>query len=231
MTTKNLLKKNNKGFTIVELMIATAVFSVILLVTSVGVIAIGRAYYKSLTSTRVQGTARAIMNDVSSSLQFSNTDSVLSDLENDDGTPATIKARCFGQDRYRYVINQKVEPSAGIVGLYRDKKISDSSCDTSGAYDSGTQLLGNNMRLLQFDVINVNDTNPDFDDSSRVIIKVAYGDDDLLEITQCSGTLIGSICQNPSDEDIATTRCRLGIAGNNFCAVSGLETAVTSRVR
>lgn len=215
-------KLSSKGFTIVELMIATAVFSVVLLITSAGVIAIGRSYYKSLTSTRVHETGRSVMEDVSRSLQFSKVDSIANLLQNMDGTPATIKVRCFGPDRYTYVINQQV--TGGNHALYRDKRPSGSTC-APGGFTNGTELLGTNMRLLQFDVSN---SNP-----FQITIKVAYGDDDLLTIYDDDRQPVG--WSNPptsvSDETvIAGALCRSGIAGSNFCAVAGLETTVTSRV-
>jgi prepilin-type N-terminal cleavage/methylation domain-containing protein len=223
-------KHTNKGFTIIELMIATTVFSVILLVTSAGVIAIGRAYYKSLTSTRVQGVARSVMDDISRSLQFSDTNQVFSQLTNPDDPSDKVKVRCFGSDRYRYVINQQV--SGADHGLYRDKKPSASSCDSSGDYNSGSELLGGNMRLLQFDVLPVTN-NPDTNESFRIVIKVAYGDDDLLNIYDDDSQPVGwSEPVDTGDEAVISgALCRSGIAGNNFCAVSGLVTTVTSRVK
>lgn len=226
------LNKKTDGFTIVELMIATTVFSVILLVTSAGVISIGRSYYKSLTTTRVQETARSVMDDISRSLQFSDTDTISNHLENPDSTPASIKARCFGPDRYTYVINQKVETvSAGGVdqtmhALYRDRRATagehESTCEPNVNFTDGSELLGENMRLLKFYVSN--------SDPFQVELRIAYGDTDLLELTQCNGTIVGDQCHNPSDEDIATVRCNFDVAGNQFCAMAELETTVTSRV-
>ncbi|HET7673137.1 MAG TPA: prepilin-type N-terminal cleavage/methylation domain-containing protein [Candidatus Saccharimonadales bacterium] len=221
--------RSQKGFTIIELLIATTVFSVVLLIASVGIIAIGRDYYKSLTSTKVQETARSVADDISKSLQFSLADTVSKQLTNLDGTPATVKTRCFGSDRYRYILNQKVQqvtdPShpADFHALYRDKRPSETTCDSSGNWTDGTELLGENMRLLQFEV---SDSDP-----FQVKIRLLYGDDDLISITQCHGSIVDGLCYNPTDEDIATARCRFNIAGNQFCAASGLETTVTSRVK
>lgn len=214
---KILNNKNNRGFTIVELMIATTIFSVVLMVASIGVVAIGRMYYKSLTSTRVQETARSIMNDISSSLQFSDTDAVASYLTNPDGTPSEEKVRCFGPDRYTYVINQKVED--GRHALYRDRRPSESECRPNDSFSSGTELLGDNMRLLQFDVSN--------SDPFSVKIKIAFGDNDLLtNYPDDAGPETSPISGIPFED----VNCKFGIAGSNFCAVSGLETTLTSRV-
>lgn len=215
---KPVKRKNINGFTIIELMIATAVFSVILLVTSAGVIAIGRSYYKSLTSTRVQEAARAVMDDVSRSMQFTNTNAVLKSPDEDPPNPK--KAKCFGPDRYTYVINQKVE--GGQHALYRDKTPS-TGCVPSDYNTSGKEMLGTNMRLLQFDI------SPD--NPFRIILKVAYGDDDLLTHYDNSGNKIDLNGDTKKDEvDAQLALCKTGIAGSNFCAVSQLETTATSRV-
>lgn len=209
------IKTKNSGFTIVELMIATAVFSFVLLVTSAGVIAIGRNYYKTLTSNRVQTTARSAMDDVSRSLQFSQADSVSAVLTNPDGTPAAVKARCFGPDRYTYVINQPV--INGNHALYRDRRPSLSSC-TPGNFTGGVELLGPNMRLLQFDVSTAN--------PFQISIGLAYGDNDLLSTYNNHGAPLGG---DVTDAEAAGTSCKI-VAGNQFCAVSKLESSVTSRV-
>ncbi len=208
----NLKKPSKEGFTIVELMITTVVFSVVLLVASAGIIAIGRAYYKSLTSNRVHETARSVMEDVSRSLQFSTADSVNSYLTESDGSEATIKTRCFGPDRYTYVLNQQV--SGSNQALYRDKRPSQSSC-SPGDFTGGSEMLGQNMRLLRFDVSNA--------DPFNIKIKVAYGDNDLLTTYDNGGNLLPSV-------DPAAALCKSGIAGSSFCAVSELETTLTGRV-
>lgn len=217
--------RKQKGFTIVELMIATAVFSFVLLITSAGVIAVGRAYYKSLTSNRVHETARSVLDDISRSLQFSDPGTVTSQTSDPDGTGVIV--RCFGQDRYRYFINRQV--NGANHGLYRDKRPSASTCNGCdsaglqlngvncvhpGVFSGGQELMGNNMRLLQFDVSNA--------DPFHINIRVAYGDNDLLTTYDNQG--------NPNGGDPSTALCKTGIAGNNFCAVSALETTVTGRV-
>ncbi len=214
---KDRKKLNTRGFTIVELMISTAVFSFILLITSAGVIAIGRAYYKSLTSTRVQESARSLMEDVSRSVQFSANGSVQGDDDiNNDGVPVAIRVRCFGDDRYTYTIDQRV--TGNNNGIYRDVMPS-TGCQPSNCFNqpkagcNGRELLGENMRLLIFDLTG---------SPPSLLVKIAYGDNDLLSNYNDAGVRL--------NENYADVQCRAGIAGSNFCAVSQLETSVTSRV-
>ena len=204
-----------KGFTIIELMIATTVFSIVLLVAGSGIIAIGKMYYKTITSSRVQDAARSTMEDVTRSLQFSsgNVSSYMADT--------TYKVRCFGDDRYTYVLNQPA--SSTTVGLRLDKT-PNGGCSLDTPPD-GKELLGNNMRLLQFDVSTGHDS------IFTVKIKVAQGDNDLLTTYDQNGNPVGwSPPVSSSDEAvIAGTLCRGGV-GSAFCSVSGLETVVNKRI-
>src|SRR6185312_7743076 len=63
----------SQGFTILELMIAASVFSIILLVVAVGVINFTNSYYKGITTSKTQDAARSIMNTLTQSIQFGQT--------------------------------------------------------------------------------------------------------------------------------------------------------------
>src|SRR5687768_12937296 len=63
-------KPKNSGFTIIELMIATVVFSTILLIITGGIVQIGKAYYKGVISARTQNTTRQLTDEVTRNLQF-----------------------------------------------------------------------------------------------------------------------------------------------------------------
>lgn len=67
----HLPTRNSEGFTLVELMIATSIFSVILLLLTFGLLGIGQNYYKGRNSVRTQDTARRIMDEISQAIQFS----------------------------------------------------------------------------------------------------------------------------------------------------------------
>ena len=62
--------KAENGFTIVELMIATTVLSVILLLASVVIIGIGNLFYKGVAQSQTQGDVRTIIDDVSQHLKL-----------------------------------------------------------------------------------------------------------------------------------------------------------------
>jgi prepilin-type N-terminal cleavage/methylation domain-containing protein len=110
-----------KGFTIVELMIALSVLSVVLLLGTVVLIRIGAIYSKGVNEADLQGATRTIMTDVTSSLQFSGNDPTPSCVGGTScvspstsrsvsfgGTPVTVHAVCIGTTRYSYVLNYEL---------------------------------------------------------------------------------------------------------------------------
>jgi prepilin-type N-terminal cleavage/methylation domain-containing protein len=63
-------QKGQKGFTIIELMISTVIFSLVLLGASAGIIQIGKKYSKGITYARTQEVARSTVDEIAQSLQF-----------------------------------------------------------------------------------------------------------------------------------------------------------------
>jgi prepilin-type N-terminal cleavage/methylation domain-containing protein len=62
--------KSQKGFTIIELMISTVIFSLVLLGASSGIVQIGKKYSKGITYSRTQEVARSTVDEIAQSLQF-----------------------------------------------------------------------------------------------------------------------------------------------------------------
>ncbi len=199
---------HQKGFTIIELMIATVVFSVVILVVTTGIIRLGNMYYKGITSSKVQDVSRQITNDLSSTAQMSQSVSAYFDSSDNKGW------FCAGKVKYFYWINKPATgaPDQGLIAKDIDTGGDCGSVTASG----GKQLLGNNMRLLKFSVTPNTATG-----LTSIGIKVAYGDDDLL--TDISGS-------PPSLEDYANRNCKSGIAGSSFCATAELDTVVKKRL-
>lgn len=105
-------KPNQAGFTILELVIATSVFGVMLLLATTGMLEIGRAYYKGITTSKTQAIARDIENDISNSIQNGG------GADTSQETPSAqykvksgfdLKAECVGDTRYSYAIDAKVD--------------------------------------------------------------------------------------------------------------------------
>lgn len=208
-----MIKINKKGFTIIELLIATTIFSIILLVATTGIIRIGNLYYKNITSSRTQDAIRAINSELTSTLQFGNNNK---SVEQTNGSGGTYF--CLDDVRYTYYINKKFETNGDSnSGLISQKLNSGQACN-GGSVGETKQMLGNNMRLLQFSLQRLGSG-----DLWNVKLKISYGDSDLLD----PGA--GNI-SSTSQSETATFNCRSGVAGSSFCATAQLDTTVKKRL-
>ncbi|HJQ08504.1 MAG TPA: type II secretion system protein [Candidatus Saccharimonadales bacterium] len=203
-----------QGFTIIELLVATVVFSVVLLVATIGILQIVRVYYKGVTESNTQNTARAIIDMVSQSIQFSG-----GNVTPTPGspTPGNSYKFCVGNQRFSYTLGHQVEnnPTPGKYQSYHALVQDTVAGCSSGtpAQDvrvlavAGRELLGEHMRLSNLEVTSIGPN------MYQVHVRVAYGDDDLLV--------------NPQNPNAS---CKGEQAGSQFCSVSDLSTVVVKRV-
>jgi prepilin-type N-terminal cleavage/methylation domain-containing protein len=207
MTTKQYRNQSNTqaGFTIIELLIATAVFSVILLLSTTGLIQIGRMYYKGITAAQTQEAARMVMDDISRTIQFKGGTVIPT------GPAATQNRFCIGGKRYSFLIDLVLSDNPALPSERRNVLVSDDfggTCDAqdldSGAAltDTSRELLRPNMRLAKLEVVNIPDS-----DLFQITVRVVHGDIDLSP---------GGTCE--------------GGPGSQFCAASELSTVVKKRV-
>jgi prepilin-type N-terminal cleavage/methylation domain-containing protein len=171
------LNADKRGFTIIELMMATLVFSLILLLLTTGMIQMGRMYYKGLATSKTQDVARNILATVTRDIQFSGgTVDVFGSTH-----PDTV---CIGSRRYQRQLNTEV---GGVVhGLVVDSPAVAGACAGNGTM-AGEELLGERMQLLALDITRVPASNP-ASNLFQVTLKVAYGPADLVDASGCKAT-------------------------------------------
>ncbi|MEO5627688.1 MAG: prepilin-type N-terminal cleavage/methylation domain-containing protein [Candidatus Saccharimonadales bacterium] len=221
---------NQKGFTILELLIATMVFSVIFLGVTTALIQLSKLYYKGVVSGRTQELTQGATDQLAQQLQFS--DASFSKAGPTtftvSGTPLQFSAVCIGNTRYSYAINTQVNDTIADKtydsaksrlrhALWRDTMPTGGLCapadlsaiSPSSATNKGEEVLGKNMRLSDFAV----DCN-DLTNICKISIGIIYGDNDLLEYN-ASGLPVK--CQT--------------IIGNQWCATTKFTTTVLRRVR
>ena len=223
-------KLNTRGFTIIELMIAATVFSIILLGASSAIIQIGRMYYKGVISSRTQNVTRTIMDDLSRAVQFSGDDITIIDdpLVAPAGVSPVLIPKgvfCIGSDRYTFLENTQLSLTTADTSnwnndhksphvLWKDEAANPSNCRRQGSPSlgvpnpgNGEELMGEDMRIVNLDISGQ-------DDLWTIDLTVAYGDDDVFE-----------------NGDATTERCRGIVTGSQWCAVSKLTTSVYKRVQ
>jgi prepilin-type N-terminal cleavage/methylation domain-containing protein len=198
MMMRSAKRDTQKGFTIVELLFASTIFSLVLLGAAAGLIQVGRIYYRGVITSRTQDVARSVIDDVAQTLQF-NAGTVRTSTSGGNTT-----AFCVGGTRYNVNLDNQIV-SDGDWALVRDT--TSAEC-TQNDTSSGTELLGESMRLHAFSVSQIGDSN-----AYRIQIRVIYGDDELLD---------GLDTDNPA--------CRGLRFGGQFCAVSELNTIVSRRI-
>lgn len=228
-------RANQCGFTLVELMIATSVFAVVLLGAAAALIQITKLYYKGVISSRTQGVSRTTIDEISRAIQFSGEQVVNVGPEVKGMSPNNIEVRsvCIGTARYTYAINAQVDDTVTSYAtsdhkiphaLWKDTVTSPSECDpdvdandnlpdltssTLSSTNDGREILEQGMRLSQFGVSTIGD-----DNLYKVDVGVIFGDDVLLLPD----------ANNP-------TTCVGSILGGQWCAVSVLSTQVFKRIQ
>lgn len=207
----------SRGFTILELMVATMVFSIMLVLLSTIVITITRLFYKGVISIRTQQVARSISEEIGRTVQFSPGN--ISQTAGG-GTPADPipRAICVDQRGFYYVLGRKLVDSPTVPSDISRATLLDTDCNTGITAQqfrdsTGAELLGKNMRLLNIDIDSVGAN------GYRIATRVAYGDDDLLDDPSTAG-------EDPSGPNAS---CK-STAGSQFCAVSEITITVFKRL-
>lgn len=217
------MSRKEQGFTIVELMIATAVFSVVLLLCSFAIIHVGRMYYKGVITNRTQDTSRKIIDDISRAIQFgSSSDNFRREGSGSFPNSGAVQALCLGGVRYTFSKERHLggsQPALRHV-LWKDRISQGGSCQplnlslenpatTPGVEqpgEDGVELLGENMRVPLLSVTEINGV-------WDVKVRIVHGDSvDLF----ADGNNYG-ICKGVN-------------AAGQYCAVSELNTTVIKRL-
>ena len=229
---------NQRGFTILELMIATVVFSVLLMGAATLLVQIGRLYYKGIVNSRTQETVRNITDDIGRTLQFSGEAITRSNQPYRDFPTANGAVRvysfCIGSTRYSYILDGQVSSTVNTYvpgenrqnfvphAMWRDQDpdVTSSNCEPKNIIDSGVisasggrEMLGENMRLYR--LVPPSDTD---DNLASFAVGVVFGQDD------------GLITFTDTDGQISGARCRGSGIGAQWCATSELQTTVFRRI-
>jgi prepilin-type N-terminal cleavage/methylation domain-containing protein len=224
------------GFTIIELLIATTVFSVILLLCAVALIQISRVYYKGITTTKTQEAARGIIDDISRNIQFSG--GTVTGITTNGG----VSTFCVNTVRYTFKANTQVTDNSpvpaqqqGYHALVKD------TCGTaapdlnaSGLSGGAIELVPQKMRLAKLivcepgDAVSASCPAPPAAGSNlyNISIRVVSGDNDLL-CSPAQGNCSSSVATDFTNTDII---CKNFSAGMQFCAYSELTTSVQKRI-
>lgn len=208
------MKRNTAGFTIIELMIASAIFSVVLILCVTALLQIGRMYYKGVTSSRTQEAARTILDEISQAIQFSS---------------GQVTTPSIGNP-YRFCIDNK------RYSVYTGKKLVDGVPDADQAKHV---LVSDDAPGCPVTAQNLNNAAVILTPGSRELLpagmrisKLTIGEDSLTGLYTITVRVVsgdGDLLTNPADAPDAS--CAVSTrSGGQFCAMSELTTTVKKRL-
>jgi type II secretory pathway pseudopilin PulG len=218
--------KTMSGFTIIELLLATSVFSLVLLGALAGFLRTGNLFYKGISLTQTQAVTKQVLDDVSSNI----TSSESVEAPNQDPTQG-YTYYCIGSSRYTYILNNEIgaqdsnysSPSnGGNYGLLKDT-LPNNGCaqpcapggSCSAPLTNPVEMLSPNMRLSEFLICSQGNSSSLY----TVSITVAYGDSSSLSFPNQSTPT----CASPS---FTAPSCQGSTQTQQFCAVTSLSTSV-----
>lgn len=158
---KNKKHQGNKGFTIVEVLIATTVFSLVLAMTVTVILDFTHNYYKAVNTSTTENAAQSVLNDVTQAIKFSS--SPVTDVTDDNGD---IRTYCIGNVQFDY------EPyTFGSDDLW-ESPTGPAGCSYQSPSSSSQELLAsNNLQVLKFIITPI----PNPGSTYTVEVEVGYG--------------------------------------------------------
>jgi hypothetical protein len=223
-------------------MIATIVFSLVLLIAMAALINISKLYYKGITNSRTQEQTRKVMGEISQSIQYSRQDIITPSLtvvpnpqitiSTTDDETATTGFFCIGPRRYTYVMDRQLKKEPDTTTPKKERRhVLWVDTPVDGCAWSTTPVLPADM-TLENPCENPLDCNEGVElmsenmrltklavselsagsDLWSVTIGIAYGEDDLLTVVDNRYVCEGS-------RSVA-----------EFCAISELSTTVNRRL-
>lgn len=223
MNRQKNISRPESGFTIIELMIASLIFSTVLVLITVGVLYFTSMYYKGVNLTSTQTTTRKIVDNIAQAIQFSGGTITAPGI--DTATGASVI--CIGSKRYTYKTDRQVvenvtdiahEVHHGLVVDIPSGGICTNTTGVSGFANAGAlsdidefELVGTDQRLNNFSITRVGTTN-----SWVISVAVSFGKYDLFT---------SSLDTDPQAYDF----CKAS-DGSQYCAAAKLTTTVEKRV-
>lgn len=198
-------KHQHSGFTVVELMIAITVFSVLMLIVTIGVFQVAREYQQASTRTRLESASRNIHQQVADGVKYSGSTPALSTVV------SGWQSLCTGNQRFTFASSLPTYTSSSYTalntGLYLYTDASGPCSASSPGPTVGTNLLPTNARVVSFVYDSLN---------GAFVTKFIVSDSDLVDFgaTGAAGEL----------------KCKAPVVGGEYCAVVELQSSFIKRV-
>lgn len=208
--------KLSHGFTIIETLLAIAVFSLILILLVTGVMQISRSFMRGVNTTALQSTTRSISDRLSQDLQVSTYSGSINQV-------AELQYFCVGGNQYVFTPGVEYTKSNGTVGLVVTR-MSTPDCSAPALPLAGqTQLLSEHTRVLFLKITRA--TSVSTGSYYKLSIALGAGASDLFCLQN------DATCEPASSDEVygESVKCQTG-SGSEFCAVSKLNVLVQPRI-
>jgi hypothetical protein len=216
-------KEGSAGFTIVQLLIATAVFSFVLLLCTTALLQITRLYYKGITSARTQEVARQVMDEISRNVQFGSGPVDVAGAPPAGGGPNFVL--CIGASkRYSFVKGLQLSDDAPNGNKRRNVLVVDNNAAGTclaqildppvvpALAPGSRELLATNMSIADLKIEETALGSKQY----KITLRILSGDEDVTKDT---------------DGDSVDDSCEDFRFGTQFCATADLSTVVKKRVK
>ena len=218
---------HRKGFTIVELMIATSVFSVVIVLGLYAFIQINRYYTKGVNIVRTQEATRNLVADIGN--QFQLTSGTYQQLTSG-SLPNGYDGVCVGNKAYIYKLNSPEATDNHAIYSYA---VATNTCPPPEDSTPKTVLLRPGVRLLQLDIVDPYSSQGDGSgplyNITASLLYAPYDDPDAnsagTDLVDTFGDTNGNI------DHIAAWRCKASVSGSEYCSISKINTSVYKRVQ
>jgi prepilin-type N-terminal cleavage/methylation domain-containing protein len=240
--TLNSKAEYKRGFTVIELMISTIIFSLILLAASAAIVEVGKKYYRGITNSRTQAVARSVTEEIAQSLQYTGQSVRVPNYpggvttygpEINTGDPDTFYF-CIGAKRYTFAIDRVLksnnpapntkekqhvlwvdEPETGCAFAPTMVPANLDQENPSNQASATDPIATNGRELLNEDMrIYKMNIEPKSNGLWTINVTIASGEDDLL-VQNSSGDMV----------------CEGSTFGTEFCSVSEISLNVSKRIQ
>jgi Tfp pilus assembly protein PilE len=222
------------GFTIIEFMIATIVFSSILIIAVIAVNGFFLEYYRGVVSSSTQNTARSLSSQIEHSIEYSA--STVGSIAPSGSTPGYF---CTDSEEYVFYLGQTETTSYPYPPLEAMPLGAAQVCVPNPADNASPavwaerqSLLGTHYRLTAFSVSGPVTFANSIDDEWAIDIKIAYTTggvdgtgDSLLCAPSVSGSCATGATMPSSDFTAPDVTCKNQI-GSEYCSVAGLQSII-----
>jgi len=222
---KNRRTTKSHGFTIIELLVATLVFSIVLVVLLAAFVQISRLFYKGVNMSRTQEDTRAIVQSISTDIEFSQNPPVIltpitTSMLNNPQRPIT-GVFCVGLHRYTYQLGYQLGSSTNNnLGVKREDVSFSSGCNLSAPGTNPVEMLENGMQLNN---LSVGCTNGRCTIDIHVVFWGGAPDIFSSPTPQYSSSFSANLYQAPDAE------CTGSLTDSQYCATADFSSVVLQR--